>query len=206
MKFIIPEEAIQHFKKVDETIYDYIINSIEPQREINKDYFDELVRSIVYQQVSMKAAKTIYDRLSNLVKLNPQDILNEDRESLKSVGLSYRKVDYLKNLSEHVLNKTVDLENIDKLCNESIIKMITQVKGLGVWSAEMFLMFAIGRLDVSSYNDLAIKRGIKNLYNLDEIPTKAQFQKYVDIYSPYNTIASFYLWSASIYKGINPFF
>ncbi|XMB85953.1 DNA-3-methyladenine glycosylase 2 family protein [Mycoplasmatota bacterium WC44] len=198
MKFDIPKEAIEHFKSVDETLYNYIISSDEPYREINPDYFNELIRSIVYQQVSMKAAGTIYSRLNNLVDLTPEGILNEDRESLKSVGLSYRKVDYLKNLSQHVLDKSLDIENINSLSNENAIKMIIQVKGLGVWSAEMFLMFALGRLDVSSYNDLAIKKGIKILYELDDIPTKKEFEKYVQTWSPFNTIAHFYLWQASI--------
>ncbi len=197
MDFIIPKKAIAHFKKNDKILYDYIKSSPNPNRSINPDYFNELVRSIIFQQVSLKAGETIYARLLDLVQITPNVIMDTDRDTLQSIGISFRKVDYLKNLSLNVNSKEVDLEIIDSLTNEEIVKMITSVKGLGVWSAEMFLMFSLGRLDISSYNDLAIKRGIQYLYKLDSFPTKSEFKKFVEIWSPYNTIASFYLWEAS---------
>ncbi|XMB67097.1 DNA-3-methyladenine glycosylase 2 family protein [Mycoplasmatota bacterium zrk1] len=197
MKFSIPKEALEHFEKYDSILYDYILNSTVINRPINPNYYDELVRSIIYQQVSLKAGETIYNRLSNMIDINPEEIFKIDRDKLQSIGISFRKVDYLKNLSEKVVSKELDLEIIDSLSNSDVIKMVTKVKGLGVWSAEMFLMFSLGRLDVSSYNDLAIKRGIKNLYKLDDYPSKEEFTEFTNTWSPYNTIASFYLWEAS---------
>ncbi|QVK20781.1 DNA-3-methyladenine glycosylase 2 family protein [Mycoplasmatota bacterium] len=197
MKFSIPSEALKHFKKHDSVLYNFILSSEKINRTINSNYFDELVRSIIYQQVSLKAGETIYNRLSNMIDINPEEILKTDRNKLQSVGISFRKVDYLKNLSEKVVTKELNLDIIDTLSDEDIIKMIIKVKGLGVWSAEMFLMFSLGRLDVSSYNDLAIKRGIQKLYKLNDYPSKEEFTEFTSTWSPYNTVASFYLWEAS---------
>ncbi len=196
-KFIISKDAIEHFKNNDPILYKLIVDLPEPDRYINDNLFQELVRSIIAQQVSTKAAKTIYQRIVDKFEIKPENFLECDKDDLQSIGISYRKVEYLKNLSSQVHSKELNLETITSLSNEEIIQEITKVKGLGIWSAEVFLMFALGRNDITSFGDLMIKRGIAKVYQLNDLPTKEKFQELTKKWSPYNTIAHFYIWEAS---------
>lgn len=199
-KFVVPREAIDYLKNVDKNIKEAIeeIGDIE-DREITVDPFWSIVNTIIYQQISMAVGKTVSDRFLDLVEtVNPQNILKFSDEDIQKCGLSFRKVSYIKDLCEKVIIGEVYFDKLDIMSDKEIIDMLVKVKGLGVWSAEMFLIFTLGRMDVLSYNDLAIKRGLKILYNLDDYPSKEKFKDYERLYSPYNTIASFYLWHISI--------
>jgi len=196
MEFELTKEMLEHFKK-DPVFYEYMKDIPLPNRPINPNHFNELIRSVIYQQISIKAGATVYERLKELMLITPENILAEETETIKQVGLTYRKVAYMKNLATAVMTGEVNLDNLKKMSNTEIIKMLTAVKGIGVWTAEMFLMFSLARLDVSSYGDLAIRRGFKNIYNLEEEPTKKEFMLKVEVWGLYSTIAHFYLWHAS---------
>lgn len=196
MKFELTEEIKKHFK-IDPVMYKIMDKYPLPERGVNPDHFDELIRSIIYQQVSIKAGATIYTRLKEKLPLTPINIFEAETEFIKSAGLSYRKVEYMKALAKAVIDGDVHFNNIHDMSNKEIINMLVAVRGIGVWTAEMFLMFSLARLDVNSYGDLAIRRGFKNLYKLDDEPTKKEFMEKVETWSPYSTIAHFYLWFAS---------
>lgn len=190
------EDAIKHFKKTDPILYRASV-SIEFQ-EINPvtNHFLKLVRSIIGQQLSVKAASTIYLRFEKLFPKNgitPEKILQLNKEKIRSCGISYSKIEYIKDLSQKVVDKHLDLENINSLDNETIIKNLTIVKGIGPWSAEMFLMFSLARPDVFSTGDLGLKNAIKKLYKLDEISNE-DLLTISSKWSPYRTYACMILW------------
>lgn len=196
MKFVLTDEIKNHFR-VDPIMYKLIEKYPFPERGINPDHFDELVRSIVFQQISIKAGTTVFAKLKEKYPITPEALFNGETDDIQSCGLSYRKVEYIKALAKACIDGVVHFNDIETMTNEEVVKMLVQVKGIGVWTAEMFMMFSLGRLDVNSYGDLAIRRGFKNLYSLEEEPTKKEFMEYVKMWSPYSTIAHFYLWFAS---------
>jgi len=196
MRFELTKEIKEHFK-TDPVMYSIMDKYPLPERGVNPDHFDELVRSIIYQQVSIKAGATIFSRLKAKYNVTPVELYQADKDDVQSVGLSFRKVEYIKALSKAVIDGDVHFKDIEEMSNKEIIDMLVSVRGIGVWTAEMFLMFSLGRLDVNSYGDLAIRRGFKNLYKLESEPSKKEFMKKVDTWSPYSTIAHFYLWFAS---------
>jgi len=192
------DKAIKHFKKSDPVLYKIAV-SIEVQELIPvTNHFLKLVRSIVGQQLSIKAASTIYSRLEELFpkgEITPERILKMDKEKIRSCGISYSKIEYIKDLSEKVMDKHLDLENINSLDNETIIKNLTIVKGIGPWSAEMFLMFSLARPDVFSTGDLGLKNAIKKHYKLDEISSEDLLTISAK-WSPYRTYACLILWKS----------
>jgi DNA-3-methyladenine glycosylase II len=163
------------------------------------DYYHELVSSIISQQLSVKAAATIQARFLGLFndKLPlPADILGTDTEILRKVGLSYAKVKYVRDLAERISDGRLDLETLPDMSNEAIIAELIAVKGIGEWTAHMFLIFCLGRLDVLPVGDLGIKMGIKKLYLLDHVPSPAEVAEVAAARSwhPYESIASWYIW------------
>ncbi|CAH2214760.1 DNA-3-methyladenine glycosylase family protein [Tepidibacter aestuarii] len=192
------KEEIEYLKKKDKLLGESIDKIGFIQRKIIKDPFEALISSIVSQQVSKKAAETVWLRLCNLISdITPENIVNTDNESIKKCGMSNRKVDYIKGIADAALSKTVDFNNLHLLSNEEIIKKLSSLRGVGVWTAQMILIFSLNRLDVISYDDLGIRRGIMNLYGLEEI-SKKLFNEYKEIYSPYASVASLYLWELSL--------
>lgn len=190
------DRALAHFKKTDPILYRASV-AIEFQ-EINPvtNHFLKLVRSIIGQQLSVKAASTIYSRFEKLFLKNditPEKILKMDKEKIRSCGISYSKIDYIKDLSQKIVDKHLDLENINSLDNETIVKNLTIVKGIGPWSAEMFLMFSLARPDVFSTGDLGLKNAIKKLYKLDDISNE-DLLTISSKWSPYRTYACMILW------------
>lgn len=196
MKFELTNDIKEHFR-VDPIMYNLMEKYPLPERHINTNHFEELIRSIIYQQISIKAGKTVMMRLQEKYALTPDSLYFGDTDEIQQCGLSFRKVEYIKALSKAILDGEVHFNDIHGMTNEEVIKMLVQVRGIGIWTAEMFLMFSLGRLDVNSYGDLAIRRGFKNLYRLDSEPTKKEFMVKVKEWSPYSTIAHFYLWFAS---------
>lgn len=147
-------------------------------------YFEDLVDAICSQQLSGKAAKTIFGRVKTfLVKITPENILLADTEDLRKCGLSYAKCKYVKDLALKTKNEELKVKNLDKLSDEEIIKELTAVKGIGRWTAEMFLMFSLARPDIFPVDDLGINKAMKKLK-----------LKNSDRWKPYRTVASWYLW------------
>ncbi|HEY5562470.1 MAG TPA: DNA-3-methyladenine glycosylase [Clostridiaceae bacterium] len=192
------EKEINYLKNKDKKLAAAIdmIGIIE--REINKDPFVALISSVVSQQISKKAAETVWGRLVNILQvITPESINKVELSSIQSCGMSVRKAEYIKNVGKAAILGMVDFASLNQLTDEEIIKKLSELKGVGVWTAEMLLIFSLERPDVISYNDLAIRRGMMNLYGLKEI-TKKRFAIYKKRYSPYGSIASLYLWALSI--------
>ena len=158
------------------------------------DLFLALVQSIVAQQLSVKAADTIFHRLETLLgKISSETILEAAVNDLRSCGLSGRKVAYLKGVAEAERSGAIDFNTLASEEDSVVIEKLVQLKGVGVWTAEMLLISALGRPDILSYKDLGIRRGIMMLYGLETL-SETEFEVYRRRYSPYGTLASFYLW------------
>jgi DNA-3-methyladenine glycosylase II len=162
------------------------------------DHYGALVRAIVGQQLSVLAARAIYGRL--IARFGgrpptPAEILADDPEELRvAAGLSRAKVGFLRSLAEHVISGEVELERLDDLPDEEVIAELVAVKGLGTWSAHMFLMFQLERPDVLAVGDLGIRRAIERAYGLDAMPTPAEMEALAEPWRPYRTLACRYLW------------
>jgi DNA-3-methyladenine glycosylase II len=164
------------------------------------NHFRSLVVAIANQQLSGKAADTILKRFVTLFHPKkfptPQEVLTMSTAKMRKVGLSRMKVSFLKDLSKKILNKTVDFKKMDQWTDEEVIEHLVRVKGIGVWTAEMFLMFSLGREDVFSYGDLGLRNAMQKLYKMKQHPTPRQAEKISAKWKPYRTLASLYLWAS----------
>ncbi len=166
------------------------------------NYYQELVSSIISQQLSVKAALSIQKRFVDLFHSQdippPDSILTKTVEDFRSAGLSRGKSAYVIDLSQHVLDGRLSFDDIDQKSNQQIIDMLTAVKGVGAWTAHMFLMFSVGRLDILPVGDLGIKNAVQKLYNLNHQPTPAEIENIAEQnnWHPYQTVASWYLWKS----------
>lgn len=165
------------------------------------DYYGELVSAIIGQQLSEKAGATIYKRFLTLFddKLpSPEQIVAIDTEAVRGIGCSYSKVGYMKDLAQHIIDGRLDLAHISTLPNDEVIRQLVAVKGIGEWSAHMFMMFGLGRLDILPTGDLGIRKGMMMQYGLQELPKPASMHKIAQEngWSPYQSIASWYLWQS----------
>jgi DNA-3-methyladenine glycosylase II len=162
------------------------------------DHYGALVRSIVGQQLSTRSAMAIYSRLTDRFggrTPSPVEILEDDPDELRqSVGLSHAKTAYLRSLAEHVLNGSLDLEHLDRLPDAEVISALTAVRGIGPWSADMFLIFRLGRPDVLPVGDLGIRRAFMLHYGFSELPTAPEMERIAESWRPYRTLASLFLW------------
>lgn len=162
------------------------------------DYFDDLISSIISQQLSTKAADTIYKRFVKVVKVSPPTpsaILSADKETLRAAGLSYSKISYIQGIADAVKSGEVKTKELDNLADEEVMKTLTALKGVGTWTAEMFLMFSLKRPDVFSVGDMGLKNAISNLYKIDKNDTES-ILKLSQTWSPFRTYASRYLWKS----------
>ena len=158
------------------------------------DLFYALAQSIVSQQLAVRAADAIFRRLEQLAGgITPARLLAAEFDMLRGCGLSGRKIEYLRGIAEAALSGAVDFEKLAEKTDGEVIAELTKLRGVGVWTAEMLLIFALGRPDVLSFNDLGIRRGIMQLNRLDSLD-EARFEYYRKRYSPYGTLASLYLW------------
>lgn len=168
------------------------------QQQSTGDLLHALAQSIIYQQLSGKAAATIHRRFLQLYEDKPVftalDILNTPDELLRGAGLSRAKALYLKDLAKNVLDGLPTLAELELLDDETIVKTLIQVKGIGRWTAQMLLIFRLHRLDVLPVDDLGVRAGIRRLYGLEELPDKKTVEQYGQKWQPYRTIASWYLW------------
>jgi DNA-3-methyladenine glycosylase II len=161
------------------------------------DAYGALVRTIVGQQLSTKAARSIYTRLTALFggrAPTPQELISTDEEALRAAGLSRPKIRYLRYLADHVLRGGLDLDALQTLPDEEVAARIVSVKGLGQWSADMFLMFHLGREDVLPVGDLGIRRAVQKAYDLPDAPDPDALRRLAAPWQPHRTLACFYLW------------
>lgn len=191
------KKALSHFKKADQVLYSVTLKLEVPELNPRSDHFYSLVRAITNQQLSGKAADTIYGRVLKLLpkeKLEPKEILKLSDDTLRSAGLSYGKISYLKDLATRTVEKKIPFHTFEKLSEEEIILELTKIRGIGRWSAEMFIMFHLARPDVFSYGDLGLRNAIQKLYKLKGHPTEKEALEISAKWSPFRTYASRILW------------
>jgi DNA-3-methyladenine glycosylase II len=163
------------------------------------DAYGALLRAIVGQQLSTKAARTIYLRVLDLfggATPSPEQLLEASEEDLRGAGLSGRKVEYIRDLATHVLSGELELDRLDELGDEEVIAELVAVRGLGRWTAEMFLIFHLERPDVLSGGDLGIRKAVQIEYELEEMPTPERVMEIAAPWSPHRSLASLYLWES----------
>ena len=194
-----PREALAHLRRVDPVMAG-VIRTVGPYRlhlRRGNSHFHHLVRAIVYQQLSGKAAGTIHGRFCALFPrrhVDPERLLALSDESLRSVGLSRQKMGYLRDLADKVHSGAVPLHRVRHMSDEAIIDHLVQVKGVGRWTAQMFLMFRLGRPDILPELDLGIQNGVQRAYGLRRRATPKDVQRIGKVWSPYSSIACWYLW------------
>ena len=180
--------------KLQDLFYDPLIENLYPE----SNYFQSIVRSIVYQQLSGKAAKKIHQRFTNIFKLSkypdPKDVINTPREKLKSVGLSYMKADYIKNVAIYFMNNPKVIATLDQKPDSEIINLISSIKGVGVWTAQMFLIFSLNRPDVFPVTDLAIQKGYSAFYKKKKLVDFKKMVNHSREWIPHRTTMSLYFW------------
>ena len=193
-------KAAAHLVNHDARLAPIIATAGLPNIQPNKNYYEALVGSIISQQLSVKAAATILKRFVDLFPGDtfptPSMILEVDIETLRSVGLSRQKASYIQDLAVKVTEHSVQFDHLDGLMNEAVIAELTAIKGVGVWTVHMFLIFCMGRLDVLPVGDLGIKNGMFALYELPEKPTPEQIEQVAlqHNWHPYESVASWYVW------------
>jgi DNA-3-methyladenine glycosylase II len=193
------QKGADHLAATDPILATVIATAPLPTFAPHKKYYQELVESIVSQQLSVKAAASILKRFKDLFASDfptPEEILEKDTETYRSAGLSRQKAAYIRDLAEKVIDGTVTFDHLDSLSNQEVIDELTTVKGVGVWTVHMFLLFCMGRFDVLPTGDLGIRNGIQKLYSLDERPGDAEIEAIarVNNWAPYESIASWYVW------------
>ena len=181
-----------------------IIKQVGPFNvRITKNRYQSLIEAIVTQQLAGAAANSIITKFRRLYSSNfpkPIDVIHTPNSKLRTTGLSRMKITYIKELSKKIEEKHVNLRTISNLTDEEVVDCLTSVKGIGRWTAEMFLIFSLGRLDVLPVGDLGLKKGIQQLFSLDELPKEEQIEKFAKRWRPYRTVATWYLW-----KGLKKF-
>ena len=197
MYFEYGEKETEYLKSKDKKLAEAIEKIGHIYRETDDDLFLSVVKQIVGQQISAPAFKTVWKRVEDkLGEVSAENICGISDEELQSCGLSYRKVSYIKDFSRKVHSGEFDVEKLAEMTDEEVIKELSSLKGIGVWTAEMLLLFCMQRPDVVSFGDLAIIRGMRMLYRHREIDRK-KFDRYRKRYSPYGSVASLYLWAIS---------
>ncbi len=196
------ELAATELAKHDAALAAVIASQPRPDFAPHAAYYKELVESIISQQLSVKAARTILNRFLKLFPdaqfPSPVEILSKTVEEYRAVGLSRQKAGYIQDMAQKVIDGTVQFDHFDGLSNDEIIAELTSIKGVGVWTAHMFLMFCMGRLDVLPTGDLGIKNGIKALYTLDHAPSPEEIEAIAlkNSWYPYESVASWYIWKS----------
>jgi len=190
------KEAIQHLKRSDPVLSGIIDRVGDYGIEFRDPDFETLVKSIVYQQLSGRVANVIFGRVVKAAggKLTPANILKLRPARMRALGLSGQKTAYIRDLARHTRDGRVDFAGLLDLPDEAVIERLTEVKGIGVWTAHMFLIFALRRTDVLPLGDLGIRAAIRKAYGFAELPEPAEMETLAARWRPYCTVASWYLW------------
>lgn len=195
--FTYGEKEVNYLKDKDKILGAAIDRLGMIKREVTPDPFQALISSIIGQQISTKASITVENRLMDLVKnISPESMSRLSIEEIQSCGMSMRKAGYIHGVIDAAISGKIDFERLNELPDEEVINKLTSLYGVGVWTAEMILIFSLQRDDIVSYGDLAIRRGMMNLYGLDSL-NKKEFEEYRKVYSPHGSVASLYLWKLS---------
>ena len=195
------KRAVRHLRKVD-PVMRLVIGHVGPcTLKCERDRFWMLVRSILSQQISTAAARTVRDRVVALVESSsgskrviPASLLALSVDDLRSAGCSQRKAEYMLALASQVDDGELELAKIGRLSNEAVIESLIRVRGIGRWTAEMFLMFSLGRLDVFPVDDLGVRNAMVNLYGLVQSASHGEFREIAESWQPYASIGSWYCW------------
>ncbi len=197
------EEALDHLRGADEPL-SRLIDQVGPyQARIRyADPYASLLRTILFQQLAGPAASAIQRRFlalygSEEAPPTPEQLLATSDEELRGAGVSRQKSGYMRDLALHVAEGRLDFEELTRLEDEEVIQRITAVKGLGEWSAHMYLMFHMGRPDVLPVGDLGVRNGMRLVYALEETPTPAQAREIGNRWAPYRSVGSWYMWRAA---------
>jgi DNA-3-methyladenine glycosylase II len=190
------KEAIQHLKQSDPVLSSIIDRVGDYGIEFRDPNFETLVKSIVYQQLSGRVASVIFGRVVKAAggTLTPESILKLRPGRMRALGLSGQKTAYIRDLARHTRDGRVDFAALLDLPDEAVIERLTEVKGVGVWTAHMFLIFALRRTDVLPWGDLGIRAAIRKAYGLAELPEAGEMEMLAARWRPYCTVASWYLW------------
>ena len=193
-----PPEALTHLSQADPVLRDLVAQFGVVRREVGRPAFYALMSAIVGQQISVKAAAAIMGRLLALFPAGKQvqaaELAQISHEELRAVGLSAAKARYMDDLAEKVATGAIDLAALPRMPDEEVIRSLCTVKGIGRWTAEMFLIFSLGRLDVLAVDDLGLRAGIQRAYALDHLPNANEIRALAEPWRPYRTIATFYMW------------
>ena len=197
-------KALLHLKKSD-PVMRAIIERVGPYKmQFGEPTFHSLAEAIVYQQLNGKAAVTIFKRFAALAgdPLTPEGILKLTAEKMRSVGLSKQKTSYLFDMAEWAHRGELDFSRLQQMSDDEVIEHLTQVKGVGVWTAQMFLMFSLRRPNILPTGDFGVRTAIKKYYNKRKLPTPEQMEKIAKPWEPYRSIACWYLWQSLDVKTI----
>ena len=196
----VMEDGINYLSSLDKNLSKFLKQFDVPVLPIEKDYFWSLTRSVIYQQISGKAAKKISDRYLKLFskgsKMSPIDVIKIDIEKIQNVGISRQKSGYIKNIANAFDEGLIDETELHKLSDKEIIDQLVKIKGVGRWTAEMFLIFTLRRPDIFPVTDLGVQKGFQIYYDLDELPSIDMMNEKSENWKPYRTIMSLYLWFA----------
>ncbi len=196
------KNIVTHFQSVDPILHAVLekIPALEDtEKKSSSEYFKNLCEQIISQQLAGKAADAIFKRFEDLFPnriITVEHILTLNDQDIRDIGASWAKARYIKDLAQKIVNKELLLEKLDELENELVIKELTKVKGIGPWTAEMFLMFTLQREDIFSHGDLGLRNAIKKLYKFKKNPTRKQIEKIAAKWTPYKTYASRILWKS----------
>jgi DNA-3-methyladenine glycosylase II len=190
--------AVRHLKQSDPTLAAIIDQVGRCRIEYGPPEFHSLAEAIIYQQLNGKAAVTIFNRFRELAgqPLTPEGVLKLTDEQMRSVGLSKQKSSYLKDMAQRVARGELDFTRLPKMTDDAVIEHLTQVKGVGVWTAHMFLMFTLRRPNVLPTGDFGIRMAMKKHYRKRKLPNPAQMEKIARVWEPYRSIACWYLWQS----------
>jgi len=191
------EKGIKHLSKSDKILAKIIKEFPKPKINKTKLYFQSLIKYIIYQQLSTKSAFAIHSRFKKLFaseKINPNDIIAIPNEKLKTIGLSKQKIEYINILAKEWSGISKKFDDIDLLDDKNIGRQLMNVKGIGKWTVDMFLIFSLARPDVLPTGDLVIKKGYAKLYDLKKLPSEDEMIKVAEKWKPYRTLACLYLW------------
>lgn len=191
------EEEIRYLKSKDKRLGKVIDRLGYIRRKTDSDLFTAVVHHIVGQQISTRAQQTIWTRMNEgLGSVTAETLLSAGRDRIKSFGMTYRKADYILDFSRQAESKAFDGEAVANLDDQGAIRALTALKGIGIWTAEMILLFCLKRKDILSYGDLGIIRGLRMLYRHREVD-RVRFERYRKRFSPYGSVAALYLWAIS---------
>ena len=195
---MIDKKAVKFLKK-DPKFAKIIMQVGDYNVKITKNRYQSLVEAIISQQLSGYAANSIIKKFRKLYKSKfpkPRDVIKTSDSKLRTTGLSKMKIVYIKELSKKIESKELNMRKISTQSDEQVIEVLTDVKGIGRWTAEMFLIFSLGRLDILPVGDLGLKKGIQSMYSLKELPQKEQIEQLAESWKPYRTVATWYIWKS----------